>query len=163
MFRLTSKVKIAAGLAAGALSLGAAGAYAANANNNGTIPVSSLKPVALSGNAGALTLQSTNGKTTTITVPATFDNLGQCVSLFAQHQDLVLQPAAGTTRISKNSHGKLISTTIKAWCETQLKPTAKTDTTDTTETPAAPETDAADASASHGHGHAYGHSKHASN
>jgi hypothetical protein len=165
MFRLTSKVKIAAGLAAGALTLGAAGAYAANANNNGTIPVSTLKPVALSGDAGGLTLNSTNGKTTTLTIPATFENQGQCVSFFAQHQDLVLKPAGTTTKISKNSHGKLISSTIKAWCQTRLAPKTKTDSADT-ETPDAtqsnaPETDLTDASASKGNGHAYGRGKHA--
>src|SRR5437870_13748833 len=134
MFRLTSKVKIAAGLAAGALTLGAAGAYAAaNTTNNGTIPASNLKSVT-GGTAGSLTLNSTNGKTTTLTIPATFDNQGQCVSLFAQHQDLVLQPAANTARISKNSHGKLISSTIKAWCQARLTPKTKTDSADT-ETP----------------------------
>jgi hypothetical protein len=170
MFRLTSKVKIAAGIAAGALTLGAAGAYAAA--NNGTIPVSNLKPVTLSGgnpNAGTLTLNSTNGKTATLTIPAKFQNLGQCVSLFAQHQDLVLQPAAGTTKISKNSHGKLISSTVKAWCQAQLTSTTKTDSADT-ETPdvtqsAAPETDSTDSTSSqgalHGQGHANGHGKHA--
>ena len=171
MFRMTSKLKIASGIAAGALTLGAAGAYAANANNNGTIPVSNLKDVTLSGGtAGALTLQSTNGKTTTLTIPATFQNLGQCVSLFAQHQDLVLKPATGTARISKNSHGKLISSTIKAWCQAQLPPKAKT--TDSAETPdatqssatdSADSTDSTDSSASHGHGHAYGHGKHTIN
>ena len=167
MFRITSKVKIAAGLAAGALTLGAAGAYAANANNNGTIPVANLKPVALSGaGAGTLMLKSTNGKTTTLTIPATFPNLGQCVSLFAQHHDLVLQPAATTTRISKNSHGKLIST-IKAFCAPLVTPT-KADSAeppDATQSaaPATGSTDSAgsQAGASHGHGHANGHSKHA--
>ena len=166
MFRLTSKVKIAAGLAAGALTLGAAGAYAAaNANSNGTVPVSSLKTVT-GGTAGTLTVMSTNGKTTTLTIPATFSNLGQCVSFFAQHQDLVLQPATGTTRISKNSHGKLISG-IKTWCQTRLTSAAKTDSTDTTTPDATDATDAADAAdadtttpPSHGHGH--GHSQHAS-
>src|SRR5256714_14895683 len=164
MFRLTSKVKIAAGLAAGALALGAAGAYAANANNNGTIPVSTLKPVTLSGDAGALTLNSTNGKTTTLTIPATFDNQGQCVSLFAQHQDLVLQPAANTAKISKNSHGKLISSTIKAWCQARLTPKAKTtdsaETPDATQSSATDSADSTESTASHGHGHAYGRSKH---
>ncbi len=165
MFRLTTKVKLAAGFAAGALTLGAAGAYAANANNNGTVPVSTLKPVTLSGNAGGLTLNSTNGKTTTLTIPATFENQGQCVSFFAQHQDLVLKPAATTTRISKNSHGKLISSTIKAWCQTRLEPKTKTDNAET-ETPdatqsTAPATDSTDSSTSNGHGHANGHGKHA--
>ena len=156
MFRLTTKVKIAAGFAAGALTLGAAGAYAAN---NGTIPVSNLKPVTLGGNAGTLALNSTNGKTTTLTIPATFDNLGQCVSLFAQHQDLVLQPAAGTTKISKNSHGKLISGTIKAWCETRLAPKTKSDSAETTAPDATDATDTTDSTASQGHGN--GHGKHA--
>src|SRR2546428_3368163 len=164
MFRLTSKVKIAAGIAAGALTLGAAGAYAANATNNGTIPVSNLKPVTLSGPSGTLTLSSTNGKTTTLTIPTTFQNLGQCVSLFAKHQDLVLQPAAGTTRISKNSHGKLVST-IKAFC-TPLVTSTKTDSAqspDATES-TAPETDSTsstDSTTSHGNGHANGHGRHA--
>ena len=156
MFRITSKVKIAAGLAAGALTLGAAGAYAAN--NNGSIPVSNLKPVTLTGSAGTLTLESTNGKTTTLMIPATFENLGQCVSLFAQHQDLVMRPAAGTTRISKNSHGKLISN-IKAFCEPRVTAT-KTDSAETTASDATDASDAADATdstTSHGHGH----SKHA--
>jgi hypothetical protein len=163
MFRLTSKVKIAAGLAAGALTLGGAGAYAAaNASSNGTVPVSTLKTVT-GGTAGTLTVMSTNGKTTTLTIPATFSNLGQCVSFFAQHQDLVLQPAAGTTRISKNSHGKLISG-IKTWCETRLTSAAKTDSTETTTPDATPSTDATDSTdtrsgASHGQGqvHRHGH------
>ena len=160
MFAITTKVKVAAGVAAGALALGAAGASAA-ANNNGTIPVSNLRNVTLSGNAGTLTLQSTNGKTTTLTIPATFRNLGQCVSLFAQHQDLVLKPAAGTTRISKNSHGKLISSTIKTWCQARLTSATKTDSTETPDTTqsSAPESDSA--TAAQGRGHGNGHGKHA--
>jgi len=166
MFRLTTKVKLAAGFAAGALTLGAAGAYAANANN--TIAATSLKDVSLGANAGTLTLKSTNGNTTSLKIPVTFQNLGQCVSLFAQHQDLVLKPAAGTTKISKNSHGKLISGTIKAWCETRLaqKTTtdrAETETPDATqsETPSTDSSDSTDSTAGQGHGHAYGRGKHA--
>jgi len=158
----TTKVKIAAGIAAAGLALGAAGAYAANANNNGSIPVSNLKPVTLSGaGAGTLTLKSTNGKTTTLTIPATFPNLGQCVSLFAQHQDLVATPASGATRISKNSHGKLVST-IKAFCQPLVTATktdtAETETPDATQT-TAPETDANDSQsdAAHGQGNNHGH------
>lgn len=171
MFAITSKAKIAAGIAAGALTLGAVGAYAANANNNGTIPVKNLQPVTLSGNAGTLKLASTNGKTTTLTLPATFSNQGQCVSFFAQHQDLVLAPAAGVARISKNSHGKLISSTIKTWCQARLTAKTKTDNADTsasdTEQPEATDTDttdttdstAAPSGASQGHslGHSHGH------
>jgi hypothetical protein len=166
MFPITAKVKIAAGIAAGALTLGAAGAYAATANNNGSIPVSNLKPVTLTGaGVGTLTLDSTNGKTTTLAIPATFQNLGQCVSLFAKHQDLVRTPATGTTRISKNSHGKLVSS-IKAFCQPLVTSTktdsAQTETPDATES-TAPETDSTDTSdsqngASNGHGHGHGHS-----
>jgi hypothetical protein len=156
-------VKIAAGLAAGALTLGAAGAYAANATNNGTIPVQNLKSVT-GGTAGTLTVMSTNGKTSTLTIPATFSNMGQCVSFFAQHQDLVLKPAAGTARISKNSHGKLVSG-IKTWCETRLTSATKTDSTDTTTQDATDvadaQADSADTSETHGHSHVNGHSKHA--
>jgi hypothetical protein len=162
----TTKVKIAAGIAAAGLALGAAGASAANANTNGSIPVSNLKPVTLSGaGAGTLKLKSTNGRTTTLIIPATFPNLGQCVSLFAKHQDLVPTPAAGTTRISKNSHGKLVST-IKAFCQPLVTSTktdsAATETPDATQT-AASETDATDSpsGASHGHGNDHGHGKHA--
>ncbi len=157
MFRLTTKVKIAAGFAAGALTLGAAGAYAANAANNGTILVSNLKPVT-GGSAGTLTVMSTNGKTTTLTIPATFDNLGQCVSLFAQHQDLVLQPAASTTKISKNSHGKLISG-IKTWCETRLMAKTKTDTAETETADATQSTDSTDSTTSQANVHANGHGR----
>jgi virulence-associated protein VagC len=158
MFRLTTKVKIAAGFAAGALTLGAAGAYAANANN--TILVTSLKPVT-GGTAGTLTVMSTNGNTTSLTIPAKFDNLGQCVSLFAQHQDLVLQPTAGTTKISKNSHGKLISGTIKAWCETRLTAKTKTDSTDSETADATQSTDSTDSTTSQANVHANGHGRHA--
>ena len=164
MFAITAKVKIAAGIAAGALTLGAAGAYAANANNNGSIPVSNLKPVTLSGaGAGTLTLNSTSGKTTTLTIPATFQNLGQCVSLFAKHQDLVATPATGTTRISKNSHGKLVSS-IKAFCQ-PLVTSTKTDSAQT-ETPdasqsAAPETDSSDTQSGASNGRGHGHGKQA--
>ena len=160
MFRLTTKVKLAAGFAAGALTLGAAGAYAANANNNGSIPVSNLKDVSLGANAGTLTLKSTNGNTTSLTIPATFDNLGQCVSLFAQHQDLVLQPTAGTTKISKNSHGKLISSTIKAWCETQLTAKTKTDTAETETADATQSTDSTDSTTSQANVHGQGRHAH---
>ncbi len=159
MFRLTSKVKIAAGLAAGALTLGGAGAYAAaNATNNGTVAATSLKSVT-GGTAGSLTVMSTNGKTASLTIPATFQNLGQCVSFFAQHQDLVLKPASTTGRISKNAHGKLVST-IKTWCETRLASATKTDSTETpdatqTDASSTDSTDATDtkSGASHGHGH----------
>ena len=161
MFRLTTKVKLAAGFAAGALTLGAAGAYAANANNNGSIPMSNLKDVSLGANAGTLTLKSTNGTTTSITIPATFDNLGKCVSLFAQHQDVVLQPAAGATKISKNSHGKLMSSsTIRTWCQARLTAKTKTDSTETETADATQSTDSTDSTTSQVNVHANGRHAH---
>lgn len=169
MFRLTSKVKIAAGLAAGALTLGGAGAYAA-ANANNTITVTPT-PITV-GKAGTapLTLIGFNG-TTSLTLPA-FKNAGECVSFFAQNKNIALAPQGSTTgsvKLSKNYHGKLMSG-ANAWCKTQLPTTTKTDSAETTTPDAADATDAADAAAtdtttppSHGHGHGNGHSKHATN
>ncbi len=164
MFRLTSKVKIAAGLAAGALTLGAAGAYAA-ANANNTITVTPT-PITLGSGDHTLNIIGFNG-TTTLTLPAGgFKSAGECVSFLAKNKNIALAPQGSTTgsvTLSKNYHGKLMSG-ANAFCKTQLTTAAKTDKTDTTDTTSAtetPETDSADSTASHGHGHAYGHSKHA--
>jgi hypothetical protein len=159
MFRLTSKVKIAAGLAAGALTLGAAGAYAA-ANANSTITVQSPTPITLPN--GGPTLISVNGKT--LTLPTTFANHGACVSFFAKNRDFALAPQTlGTSvKVSKNYHGKLVSG-LQSWCNSQVKATSTTsaptaDATDSTDTTG---TSNSQAGASHGQGHANGHSKHA--
>jgi hypothetical protein len=168
MFRLTSKVKIAAGLAAGALTLGAAGAYAA-ANANNTITVTPT-PITLGSGDHTLNVIGFNG-TTTLTLPAAgFKSAGECVSFLAKNKNIALAPQGSTTAsvtLSKNYHGKLMSG-ANAWCKTQLTAAAKTDTTDKadaveTEAPDAANVDSSDSTASHGHGHAYGHSKHASN
>ena len=161
MFRLTSKVKIAAGLAAGALTLGAAGAYAAaNANNTITVTPS---PITVGSAANPLKLIGFNG-TTSLTLP-TFTNAGECVSFLAQNRNIALAPQGTTTgsvKLSKNYHGKLMSG-ANAWCKTQLTSTTKTDTVETATPDATDAADAADADTttppSHGHGH--GHSKHA--
>ena len=164
MFRLTSKVKIAAGLAAGALTLGAAGAYAA-ANANNTITVTPT-PITV-GKTGTtpLSLIGFNG-TKSLTLP-TFTNAGECVSFFAQNKNIALAPqgaTTGTVKLSKNYHGKLMSG-ANAWCKTQLTSTAKTDSADTTTPDAASTADAAETDTttppSHGNGHANGHGKHA--
>jgi hypothetical protein len=157
MFRITSKVKIAAGLAAGALTLGAVGAYAA-ANANNTITVTPT-PISV-GKTGTtpLKLIGFNG-TTSLTLP-TFTNAGECVSFLAQNKNIALAPQASTTgsvKLSKNYHGKLMSG-ANEWCKTQLTSKTKTDSADTA-TPEAPEADTTDSTGSHGHGH--GHSKHA--
>ncbi len=161
MFRLTSKVKIAAGLAAGALTLGAAGAYAA-ANANNTISVTP-SPITVGSAANPLKLIGFNG-TTSLTLP-TFTNAGECVSFLAQNRNIALAPQGTTTgsvKLSKNYHGKLMSS-ANAWCKTQLTSTTKTDTVETATPDATDAADAADGDTttppSHGHGH--GHSKHA--
>jgi hypothetical protein len=165
MFRLTSKVKIAAGLAAGALTLGAAGAYAA-ANANNTITVTPT-PITI-GNAGTTPLALIGFNGTTSLTPPTFTNAGQCVSWLAQNKNIALAPqgtSTGSVKLSKNYHGKLMSG-ANAWCKTQLTATAKTDSAQTTTPDATDAADAADAAdtttpPSHGRGHANGHSKHA--
>ena len=163
MIRITSKVKIASGIAAGALALGAAGAYAANANN--TISVAGAPTISLPN--GGPTLVSVDKKT--LTVPTTFATKGDCISFFAKNRDFAIAPTGGSTTVSKNYHGKLMSG-LQSWCQNQVKATTKTDATET-ETPdaqesAAPETDSADttnAGGSHGQGHGnhgHGHGTH---
>lgn len=162
MFRITSKVKIAAGLAAGALTLGGAGAYAA-ANANNTITVTPT-PISI-GKTGTTPLKLIGFNGTTSLTPPTFTNAGQCVSWLAQNKNIALAPQGTTTgsvKLSKNYHGKLMSG-ANAWCKTQF--TAKTDSAETT-TPDATQTDAsstdstdstdAPSGASHGHGHGHG-------
>src|SRR4029077_990256 len=161
MFRLTSKVKIAAGLAAGALTLGAAGAYAA-ANANNTISVTAT-PITV-GKAGTtqLNLIGFNG-TTSLTLP-TFANAGECVSFLAQNKNIALGSTGGSVKLSKNYHGKLMSG-ANEWCKSQLTPKTKTDsaenqTHNATATTGA--TDATDSATTHGKGLANGPGKHAS-
>ena len=163
MFRLTSKVKVAAGLAAGALTLGAAGAYAA-ANANNTIKVTAT-PIAVGKAGSQLKLIGFNG-TTSLTLP-TFTNAGECVSFLAQNKNIALAPQGSTTgsvTLSKNYHGKLMSG-ANEWCKSQLTTKTKTDSAQT-QTPdatqsEAPSTDSTDSTTSHGNGHANGHGKHA--
>ncbi|HEY8678256.1 MAG TPA: hypothetical protein VIN39_06435 [Candidatus Dormibacteraeota bacterium] len=153
----STKVKVAAGLAAGALTLGAAGAYAAA--NSDSVSLATAKPVTLTG-ASAPKLISLSGNTT-LTLPAKFKNQGECVSTFAKNKDLAIAPAAGATKLSKNYHGKLMST-IKAWCQSQLSKTTTstdtqtTDSADVTES-SAPSTDATDSQSSQGQAHANAH------
>jgi hypothetical protein len=162
MFAITTKVKIAAGVAAGVLTLGAAGAYAANAN-------STVTP-----QGGAVTLTNSTGTTlnlvgiskgdTSLQLPSTpFSSPGQCVSWFATNRNWANAPAAGTTTLSKNYHGKLMSS-VQSFCSA-YKPAKGTSDSAETETPDAaqsdaPSTDSTNLSGStHGHGH--GHGKHA--
>jgi hypothetical protein len=170
MFRITTKVKIAAGLAAGALSLGAAGAYAATANN--TITVENPAPFTLGSGSNELTLIPLNGADK-LTLPADgFKNAGECVSTLAKNKNYALAPEGTTSgssvKLSKNYHGKLMSG-LNAWCKNVAASTAKPEEP---KTEASDEDDASDADADvdsghgksgqpHGRGHGKGHAKHA--
>jgi hypothetical protein len=174
MFRLTSKVKIAAGIAAGALTLGAAGAYAAQ-NLPQTITTPTISTLGAT-NTTQLNLVSLNNAPKLTALPASaLKDPGACVSYFATNRNYALVPQGYTTgsiTISKaNYHGKLMSG-LNAWCKAQIKAqsTTSTATTTETETPdvtqsAAPSTDSTDSNGSqgalHGQGHANGHGKHA--
>src|SRR5256885_11543711 len=109
MFRLTSKVKIAAGLAAGALTLGAAGAYAA-ANANNTITVTPT-PITLGSGDHTLNIIGFNG-TTTLTLPTGgFKTAREGVSFLPRNKKNALAPQGTTTgsgTLSKSFHGKLM-------------------------------------------------------
>ena len=164
MFRI-SKVQVAGVVAAGALTLGAAGAYAA-ANANNTTPVNGqTQPVTFNG----LSLTALPGAPA---LPTTqFKNQGECVSWFAQHKQFALTKNGGLSttssgmRLAKNYHGTLMSQ-IGAVCKTAAANATTSSSTSTsateTETETADTTDSTDAGsannqAGHGHGHSHGH------
>lgn len=161
MFRIT-KVKVAAGIAAGALTLGAAGAYAA-ANLNNTLPVSNTTTVDFHG----LSLTALPGAPMLPTTP--FQNQGDCVSWFAQHKDFALTANGGlttvngATRLAKSYHGKLMSKIGDVCKQAALNATKsdagnETSASETTTGDAADTTGASDnGSAGHGQGHGHGH------
>ena len=165
MFRLTTKVKVAGGLTAGALILGGAGAYAAN---NGTFTVANPQQVSLpSGTTGGSALQLITLNGATSLTPPTFDSRGACVSWFAQNRQVALQPTgftAGTTnlKLAKNFHGKLMSSKLlRSWCDSVVKTTSTGAESQQSDTPDATESEAPDTTAGpatgHGHGHGHGH------
>lgn len=166
MFPITSKVKIAAGIAAGALALGGAGAYAANAGNTvNTFSFTNSGTITSSNGSQTLKLVSTKSGQTLQFPTTPFKNEGQCTSWFAKNKTLALAPTSGTT-VNKNFHGKLVSGAQK-FCATYAKTdttgdTAETETSDTTQT-STTETDSSDSAdlqsgaSNSGHGHGHGH------
>lgn len=161
MFAITTKAKIAAGIAAGALTLGAAGAYAA-ANANSTVPVVTPSTTLTGANGATITLSTVSQSPKAFPTTA-FKNKGQCVAWFASNKDYA--PQTNNSTVSKNFHGKLMSS-IKSFCAKDVTTTAKTDSTDSTDVTesAAPETEQSDAPAAQSgasHGHGNGHGKHA--
>lgn len=159
MFRIaTTKVKIAAGLAAGALTLGAAGAYAANAAAQNTVPVKGSATLTANGQTLTLSTVSSSPKA----FPTTpFKNEGQCIAWFASNRDYA--PMTTATTVRKNYHGKLMST-IKSFCSHDVTATTKSETADNvasdgTESDTTDSSDTTDlqSGASNGHGHGHGH------
>src|SRR5256884_5349600 len=120
MFRITAKLKIAAGLAAGALTLGGAGAYAA-ANANNAITVDNPTSFTLGTGDNQLTLVPLNGAAA-LTLPANgFKNTGECVSWLAKNRNYAVAPQGSlgsSLKLSENYHGKLMSG-ANAWCKGQ--------------------------------------------
>jgi hypothetical protein len=135
MFRLT-KVKVAGLIAAGAVALGAVGAYAAN---SGSTTVT-----------GTPSTLSVNGKTVYVlpntTAPATetFKTYGDCVSWFATNKNVLLTGtftvASGKTTVKKNAHGKTMSQ-VRSVCGDPQSYTSTKDggSADAAEAPEAPE------------------------
>jgi hypothetical protein len=169
MFAISTKVKLAAGIAAGALALGAAGAYAAQ-----NLPQTITNPTisTLGGNgAPQLNLVSLNGAKQLSNPKSLPANPGECVSFFATNRNYALVPAgydvtatplAPITIPKANYHGKLMSG-LNAWCKAEIKavstPTTTTTTTNETVTTDTTQSNDTQSGAANGHGHAYGRSK----
>jgi len=156
MFGISTKVRISAGIAAGALALGAAGAYAAQ-----NLPQTFANPtISTLGAAGTtqLKLVSLNGAPMLHNPTSPITNPGECVSFFASNRNYALVPpgyTGGTLTISKaNYHGKLMSG-LNAWCKMQIKAGLGTGPTTLTTS------GASSSGGPRGQGHAHGQGKHA--
>ena len=156
MFRLT-KIKIASAIAAGAVSLGAAGAYAAS-NGTTTLTTKPSEVTLTAPNGASLKLDSLTASQQSL--PA-FQNQGQCVSYFAKSKDYALAKSVSSdgTKLNKNFHGVLMSSLGK-WCANFAKSAATVqEQGDSSETPEADadSTDSTDSGQGKGHGHGHGH------
>jgi len=125
MFRLT-KIKVAGLIAAGAVVLGAVGAYAAN-NGSLTLTGSLTKVQGVTPSNGQ-TLWALAG--TTDKPNAAWTSFGECVSWYASHKDFVLGGATAPTTVKKNYHGKVMSN-ITALCTKTKDASTDTATTET--------------------------------
>jgi hypothetical protein len=122
-----SKLKVAAGLAAGALTLGTSSSSAvANANKPVKTVTVSPTPITLGSGSHQLKLIGFNG-TTSLTLPAGgFKSKGECVSFLAKNKNIALAPQGSTTgsvTLPKHYHSKLVRA-ARVWCIAQLNSTA---------------------------------------
>jgi hypothetical protein len=139
MLRLT-KIKVAGLIAAGAVALGAVGAYAAN-NGSLTLTGSLTKVQGVTPSNGQ-TLWALPG--TTDKPNATWTSFGECVSWYASHKGFVLSGSTAPTTVKKNYHGKVMSN-ITALCTK-----TKTDSSDSATTETGTDTGTAPATKHHG-------------
>ena len=161
MISITTKVRLAGAIAAGALSLGVVGAAAAGSGSTttlGSTPVS-------------VTFTSPSGKTLTVdnlktaapsTTSLTFTNAGQCVSHFATSKDFALASSVAGAKLSKNFHGKLMSSSdLKQFCAS-FKASASATAAEPAESPEAEQPNATKSpdTGSSGKGQAHKHSGH---
>lgn len=160
MIRITTKVKLAGAIAAGALSLGVVGAAAAGNGSTTTLGSTPTKVTftAPGGKTLAVDKLTTGAPSTTA---LTFTNAGQCVSHFAQSKDFALASSVSGSKLSKNFHGKLMSSSdLKAFCASFKTASTAAEPAESPEVeqPAAtesetPETDTASTGKGHGHQH----------
>lgn len=121
MLRLT-KVKVAGLIVAGAVALGAVGAYAAN-----TVP----GPLTPAGTVNGQKVWALPGNSTTL--QASFSSYGDCVSWYASHKGFVLGGTQNQT-VKKNYHGKLMSNIGTLCAKTKDSTSTDTATQDSTQT-----------------------------
>jgi hypothetical protein len=138
MFRLT-KIKVAGLIAAGAVALGAVGAYAAN---NGSTTVAGT-PTTLTLTVGTKTQAVYVLPGTTAPTAETFKTYGDCVSFFATNKNVLLTgtftTANGSTTYKKNAHGKTMSQVRTVCGDPQsYASTADTSSSDTADSGTAP-------------------------
>jgi hypothetical protein len=137
MFRLT-KIKVAGLIVAGAVALGAVGAYAAN-----TVP----GPLTKAGTVNGQTLWALPSNSTTL--QASFASFGDCVSWYASHKGFVLG-GTQTQTVKKNYHGKLMSSISTLCTKTKDSTSTDTETQDSTQTETGADTGTPPAWAHHG-------------
>lgn len=163
MISITTKAKLAGAIAVGALSLGVVGAAAAGGGGSTTT---------LASTPTSVTFTSPSGKTLTVdnlstTAPSstalTFTNRGQCVSHFATSKGFALPSSVAGTKLSKNFHGKLMSSSdLKQFCASfkASEPTTSA-SPEATESPEVEQPDTTQSpnagSSGKGKGHAHGH------
>jgi hypothetical protein len=164
MISITTKVKLAGAIAAGALSLCVVGAAAAGGGSTTTL-ASTPTSVTFTSPSGT-TLKVDNLSTTAPSSTAlTFTNRGQCVSHFATSKAFALPSSVAGTKLSKNFHGKLMSSSdLKQFCSS-FKASEPTTAASPAESPEveqpdatqSPEAEADNGSSGKGKAHQHGH------